>query len=157
VKVVPQLPQDDAQRIQLAQALRQGKTPLLPDRIILDEILEMQDAGKIMQMVKEQIAEQGHPAAAAIVLAKTMLDLGREDLAAVYLQEVQKSLSPAPPPPGGPGLPSTPPPGLPTGLPPNLPPGVLPPQLAGLIQVAQASTQGPQVPPGSPRPGALGV
>ena len=157
VKVVPQLPQDDAQRIQLAQALRQGKTPLLPDRIILDEILEMQDAGKIMQMVKEQIAEQGHPAAAAIVLAKTMLDLGREDLAAVYLQEVQKNLSPAPPPPGGPGLPSTPPPGLPTGLPPGLPPGVLPPQLAGLLQAAGAATQGPQVPPGSPRPGTLGA
>lgn len=148
VKIAPQLPQDDQQKLQLAQSFRQGPNgrPLLPDRVILDEILEMSDAGKILQMVDEQMAGTSHPAAQAILWAKAADDMGREDIRDIYLQEVQKALAPAPGPlgPTGPG------PAAPGGPSPSS----LPPEAQGLVNAGgQPGTQGPQVAPGSPRPG----
>ncbi len=155
VKVVPQLPQDDQQRVALANALRQSsgpqQPPLMPDRMILDQILEVPDAARVQEMVNEQMAQRAHPAAVAVFMAKAAQEMGRDDLVQIYLQEVQKSLAPPGGPPGGPGLPGGP------GEPPALPPGVLPPQMQALLAAGAGggpTTQGPQVPPGAPRPGA---
>lgn len=152
VKIAPQLPQDDAQKLQLAQSFRQGPNnrPLLPDVIILDEILEMSDANKIIQMVDEQMAGASHPAAQAILLAKAADEMGREDIRDIYLLEVQKALAPAPTlgPIVGPG-------GLGAGPGGGPSPSILPPEVGGLVNAGgQPGSQGPSVAPGTPRPGA---
>jgi len=54
VKLVAQLPKDDAQRVNLANILRMGERPLLSHREILESYLEVQDPELSLQRIDEE-------------------------------------------------------------------------------------------------------
>ena len=145
--------QDDLQKMQMATMARQpiNGMPTLDDRYIRDEILEIQDADSMDDRIREQLGGQMLPAANLYETGKALWEMGRQDLAMIYLRAAamadmtgmlgqalggggQNGKSP-----GGPSSQAVPPEaqGLPEGKTPN-------PQA------------GSNVAPGSPRPGARG-
>jgi hypothetical protein len=183
VSIVARLPQDDMSKYSMAQIAREGATPLMPDLWIRDNILGVQDADQAEDSIKEQIAERTLPEAATWTLYQAALKQGRDDLAELYFGELTAMLlskakmlrdtlggggmPPAPPgglPPMPPGAPPPMPGGPPMmagppmgGPPPMPPPGVMPPAMAGVPPPVPTPQGGPVVPPGQPRPGALGA
>lgn len=162
VKLVPQLPQDDQTKIQMAQLAREvvnGK-PLMDDRYILDNIMDIQDVDNMLDRLNAQMAERASPMAQIWANMQAAINQGEEELAMIYLREAQvlafqqwaqsmgligpESL---PPPPGGPE----------GGTPAN--PRLLPSNIGGGgeavgIQSRPVQQAGPVVAPGTPRPGA---
>ena len=178
VHLVGQLPQDDMTKFSMAQIAREGPTPLLSDRAIRDRILAIQDADQMEDAIKEQIAEKMLPEATLWTLLQASERQGRTDLMDFYLGELVSILfekrralqekmgaMASPPGPGGPlpsegPLPGGPLPGGPLGSPPGGPPGlppeVMPDAMLGVPPPAPTPQAGPLVPPGTPRPGAMG-
>ena len=173
ISVVARLPQDDMSKYSMAQIAREGQTPLMPDLWIRDNILGVQDSDQTEDAIKEQIAERTLPEAATWSLYQAALKQGRDDLAQMYFGELvamllskskmlNETLGG-----GGAGMPpqagAVPPP-MPTGpMPPGAggppvmpPPGVMPPAMAGVPPPVPTPQAGPVVPPGQPRPGAVG-
>jgi len=173
ISVVARLPQDDMSKYSMAQIAREGQTPLMPDLWIRDNILGVQDSDQTEDAIKEQIAERTLPEAATWSLYQSALKQGRDDLAQMYFGELvamllskskmlNETLGG-----GGAGMPpqagAVPPP-MPTGpMPPGAggppvmpPPGVMPPAMAGVPPPVPTPQAGPVVPPGQPRPGAVG-
>ena len=161
VKLIAQLPQDDQTKIQMAQIARQdvnGK-PLLDDRFILDDIMNIQDVDNMMDRVNAQIAERSSPMAQIWANMQAALNQDNPELALIYLNEARVLMfqqmlqtmgmvSPTlPPPPGGAegGTPANA-----TLLPSNVGGGG---ETVG-IQSAPVQQAGPVVPPNTPRPGA---
>ena len=171
VNLVGQLPQDDMTRYSMAQIAREGPTPLLSDRAIRDRILAIQAADQMDDSIKEQMAERMLPEAALWTLLRAAERQGREDLVNFYvgelsnvlmqkrqaaqmmqqqnaqqqmMQEQQMAAPQEPLPPEG------------AGGPPTTDPRVMPNAMMGVPPPAPTLQAGPNVPPGTPRPGAQG-
>jgi hypothetical protein len=165
IDLVASLPQDEPGKYQMAQVAREGPIPLLPDRVIHEDILGLQDPDLLSATIAEQVAESASPMAAAYTLMSRSEESGRDDLAQIYYGELQVQMlmkqielmqaqmaamqgqmamqqGGAQPEMGG---------GQPRGG--GMSTSVSPPQNAG-VQGAPIQQQGPVVPPGSPRPGA---
>jgi hypothetical protein len=91
VNVLPQLPQDDAARVSLAQILRDPSagSPLADDRFIR-ESLDFQDPDQMERAVWEQMANKGSPLAIAWNSYKAAREMGDQDLAAIYWDEFMR-------------------------------------------------------------------
>lgn len=169
IKLVAQLPEDDPAKMAAAQMAREGPVPLFPDYYIRNEIMGVQDADTIEDAIKTQMAERGLPEAALYTLYQAALRQGRQDIAQFYLDQLMISymqkmsmlkmggmgqgMNGGPPgggPPGG---------GPPGGAGPTMPPSAMPDMMINPTPAgggAALSNPGPQVPPGTARPGALG-
>jgi len=167
VTFIGQLPQDDMSRMSMAQIAREGQTPLLPDRLIRDEILGMQSADQVEDSINTQMAERMLPEASLWTMFKSAVQEGREDVAVFYEQELRRLLiekgmqaqQPPPPPQMAPQQVGPPMNGgmmvPPTSLgPPGLPPEVMPNAALGVPPVPPTAPPEAGVPPGTPRPGA---
>ena len=152
VDVVVSLPQDEPAKYAIAKIAREGPKPLLPDRIILDQILGMQNVDAIQDVVLEERGATLSPVAALVSLITALDNQGRGDLAEIYLADLQRLLmaqqqgmaGPGAPPPGA----GAPPPGFTPSVAPNAMLGRGPP-----APLPQGTL--PLVPPGSARPGAM--
>jgi hypothetical protein len=88
--MIPQLPQDDAARVSLAQMLREANpTPLADDRF-LREYLDFQDPDQMERAVWEQMANRGSPMAIAWNSYQAASQQGDEDLAAIWWDEFMR-------------------------------------------------------------------
>jgi len=137
-------PQDKLQRVQMAAMLKESR--LLPDRNIRDEILNRQDTDQISRTLKEQEAEEMLPAAKLYGLGLSAFEMGRRDLAMIYLRaaamaDVTGSLGQLLG--GGQGPKAS-----------GFSPEVLSAPEQGAATPQPTPQGGPNVPPGSPRPGA---
>ena len=168
VNLVGQLPQDDMVKFSMAQIAREGPTPLLSDQAIRDRILAIQDADQMNDSINEQIAERMLPEAALWTLLRSAERQGRDDLVQFYSNELMmifmqkrkaaaELMSGAPSPGGAPGGPMGGPPPPPPGGPPGINPAVMPGAMMGVPPPIPTPQAGPLVPPGTPRPGALGL
>lgn len=173
---VPDLPKDNPAKYSMAQMARDGAVPLLADRTIRSDVLELEDVDQEEDKIKEQLAERVSPMAAAYTLMQAAEKRGRPDLARIYMIEAMiqhlqtqmqlmqgMSMAGGMPGAGGPG--GGPGGGGPGGGPslaggggpggPMAPPTASPPQAQGIPQAPPTPQAGPIVPPGTPRPGAL--
>ena len=169
VNLVGQLPQDDMVKFSMAQIAREGPTPLLSDQAIRDRILAIQDADQMNDSINEQLAERMLPEAALWTLLRSAERQGRDDLVQFYSNELMmilmqkrkaaEAIISGPPSPGGaPGGPmGGPPPPSPDGGPPGINPAVMPGAMMGVPPPIPTPQAGPLVPPGTRRPGALGL
>ncbi|MDP2662637.1 MAG: hypothetical protein Q8R28_18115 [Dehalococcoidia bacterium] len=106
IRFFPRLPKDDQGAYQLAQIAREGTTPLLSDRTIMDDLLGIQDVDAEEDLKLEQMAERMSPLALLQTLITAMTKRGRMDLAAAYAADLQALLQQrmmGAPPGGGPG------------------------------------------------------
>ena len=169
ISMMARLPQDDMSKYSMAQIAREGPTPLMPDLLIRDNILGVQDADQTDDSIKEQIAERTLPEAGLWSLYQASLKQGRDDLAQFYLGELMAvmlskakmlsdNLGGGVPPGATPGALPPMPQGAPPPMgPPGVPPGVAPPaMMSGMPPPTPTPQAGPNVPPGQPRPGARG-
>lgn len=160
------LPQDDASRMTLAQLAREGPNgvPLLDDRFLREEILEIQDVQQVERAIWEQVAERGSPVAVAFNNMMAAAQQGNQELAQIWQSELQTAMTtkllemaqlqamsgptqPGGGAPGGGGGQGSP---RRTRMPTS---DVLPPEAMG-INSRPNMQSGPNVPPGTPRPGA---
>ena len=174
VNLVAQLPQDDLTKMNLAQQARQGPVPLFDDRFIREEILEVQDVEQLERAVWEQLGDRGSPAAIAFRSMVAAAQQGNQESAEIWQMEFQMAMMTkllemmqlqsvgggslmgggGPGGPGGPlGGAGGPGGGGGEGRPPMPPSNVMPPQALG-INATPSPQGGPNVPPGTPRPGA---
>ena len=155
ITIVSQLPEDDMSRMSMAQMARDGQTPLLSDNYVRDKILGLQDADSIEDAIKEQLAERTLPEAALWSLLQSTEERGRPDLSQFYYGELmhllmqkqmmrQQSMLPQQPQGDQGGQ----------GGPPTADPRVMPNAMAGAPPPTPNMQGGPNMPPGSPRPGA---
>jgi hypothetical protein len=161
IELVASLPQDDTTKVAMAQMLREGPVPLAHDEYIREQVLGFQDADRIEDGVKTQLAERTLPEAAIYDLMTSAVRYGRPDLAQFYYgqlmeimyQKMQGRMGPQ----GAPqGAPQGPPQGVPptNGAGPTAMPQVMPNAQMGVPPPQPTPQAGPNVPPGSPRPGA---
>ena len=141
--------------------------PMVDDKYIRDKILAIRDGDNMEDRLRGQLAERGSPMATIYSNIQAAINQGDQALAQVYIQDMQFLLFqmwaatqglivPEVPQIGGPefGSPSAnsqqQSSGGPTG---TVPPSVNPPEAIG-INSAPAQQAGPNVPAGTPRPGA---
>ena len=166
ITLIGDLPQDDMTKMNMAQIARDGQMPLLPDRMIRDEILGLQNADEADAAIKEQLAEQVLPEAQLWSLLKATEERGRSDLSQFYFgqlmeviiqkqmmraQGMMPGMAPGGGAPAGPGGPQQGP------APQGVPPSVMPPAMMGAPPPMPTPQAGPNVPAGSPRPGRMGI
>ena len=151
IRLKAMTPQDELQKLQMAQAAREGVWPILPDRIIHDEILEVDDPDSVANAIKQQVGERLLPQAQIYNLMVAAEKEGQYVQAMIYYGELVKITMmtgmPTPPPPwaeGGAGGPAGG-----RGFSPQVSPSP-----RGGAPTPQPQ-QGPNVPAGSPRPGAV--
>lgn len=168
VIIVPRLPQDDQTRVSMVQMLREGPfgVPLIDDRLAR-ELMEFQDVEQIEAAVWEQQASRGSALSLAHNSMKAALEQGNLELAAIWQEEANLAVMEkriqmlqmmmmlgGPAPTGGSGG------GGGGGSAPNSrttpPSNVQPPQARG-VNARPNMQSGPNVPPGTPRPGAQDV
>lgn len=161
IEIVPELPQDEPAKMQMAHMARDGGSsgiPLFGDRTIKEDWLNRQDPDADEAILMEQMASRATPMAQAKAMLDAAVQLGREDLAQIWMGEMMRIMrdtllmdaakaqaaggQQGPQPGGGPG-----------GVP-GIPAGIMPSQATGTPQVAPTPQQGPLVPQGTPRPGA---
>jgi hypothetical protein len=167
VKLVAILPQDDVQNIAMAQQLRapdaSGK-PMASDRHIQDNVLGIADSDLMNEEILEQQAFRASPVAFAFSMWKAAEKQGEEELAQIWLKEAENALvrkemellqarllaSQL-------GLlPQENQNGNEAAQPGGFSPQVLSFAAQGGQPSPEQSNPGPQVPPGTPRPGAQG-
>ena len=149
ITLVVATPQDEMQKLQMAKLASEGPWPLLPMRVIWDEILNYQDTDSIADAIKEQVAERMLPTAALMVLMQALEKQGRPELAMLYAGELIKLGILNPNPVSGAGMN-----GQAGGGGGGLSPEALPAPMQGAPTPQPTPQQGPNVPPGSSRPGA---
>lgn len=157
ITLLPQVPQDDAAKLNMALQARQPGVngwPLYADQQIHEDILEDQDSDAIMAAVVEQVAAGLNPFAMLDTLIEALIARGDEQKAQYYmgdklelLQQKKLAAEQGLPIPGGQPPPS---PNGGGGLPPEVAPG----PVLGNPPPTPTPQQGPIVPPNSPRPGA---
>ena len=164
VEILPELPQDDPAKMNMAQMARtpgaDGK-PLLGDRTVREDVLNRQDPDADEAVVLEQMADASSPLAQAVRTLETAMDLERDDLIfaaqaqiLVVMRDMLQKMGQQPQDQGmPPGAGPPPGAGMPPGVP-GIPAGVAPSQAMGVPQSAPIPQQGPIVPTGAPRPGA---
>jgi hypothetical protein len=147
--------------MQMAHMARDGGSsgiPLFADRTIKEDWLNRQDPDADEVVLMEQMATRATPMAQAKAMLDAAVQLGREDLAQIWMGEMMRIMrdtllmdaakaqaaggQQGPQPGGGPGTPA------------GIPAGIMPSQAIGTPQVAPTPQQGPLVPQGTPRPGA---
>ncbi len=155
VLLVADLPQDDMSKIAMAQALREGPSPLASDLFIRDKIMGFQDADGMNDAINEQQAERVLPEAILYTLMQAAEKRGRPDLAGLYYGELVRLMIQKlgqggimPPGMGGGGEPQSQ-----SGGPPTFNPKVMPNAAMG-VNPPQPGIPLGQRPPGQPRPGA---
>lgn len=151
------LPQDDMQKFAMAQMAREGKPlPLLPDRFIRDDILQIQDVDAVEAIINEEQAERAVPEAMLAGFIQDAIKRGRMDLAQIYAdklrQLLQQQAMAGAAPPGGNG--AGPRGEVPPAKPPMLRPEMGGPPAMGVPPPTPTPQGGAVVPPGAPRPGA---
>ena len=167
IEMNPNLPEDDIQKIQQAQLLRQPGVdgmPLVDDLWIRDYTMKIRDVDNMEDRLRGQLAERGSPLATVYTNWQAAVNNGDQELAFIYQQQgqfimfqmwaaTQGIIVPQLPPVQGPEI------GSPaanmqqnTGGA-GVPPQASPPQANG-IQNAPSQQAGPNVPAGTPRPGA---
>jgi len=165
IELLPQLPEDNAGKVQMAQQLRQpgpDGMPLQSDLRIREEVLEMQDSDLETDAILEQLAMQ-NPLVQAQRMTDALAKRGNEgaqwwhvQFQMVFRQMVQAALQGGLSPDEILNVPNTNRgnnnPGFDPTVLPNALQGVTPPT-PGMNTPGQA---GPLVPPGTPRPGAQG-
>ena len=92
VDMVGNLPQDEMTKMSMAQMAREGPVPLLPDLVIRDEILGLQNSDEVESQIKEQMAERTLPEASLWTLLKATEDRGRPDLSQFYFAQLGEVL-----------------------------------------------------------------
>ena len=147
VQLVIATPQDEMQRMEMAIKADQAK--LLPRRVIRDEFLNRNDVDEIESMMLEQEGKEILPASKFYVVGRAMLEMGEEDLAMQYLRmaammDVSGTI--------GSALGGTVPGPNAAGVSPN---NLSAPE-QGAPNPEPTPQAGPNVPPGTPRPGARG-
>ncbi len=163
VKLVSQLPQDDASKWATAQIAK--TLGLMGDVDILDKVIGVQDAQQTIDKVRLQKAEEGLPEAQlyTMMMAAAQRSSSPDDesaqIAKMYLMELQRlmmvklGVMPDMAPKDGSG-------GGGQGTPAKAPgprPEVLPNAMTGAPPEPETSNQGPsRVAPNTPRPGAQG-
>ena len=164
VTLAPDLPQDQMASIQMAQIARDpgaGGVPMLDDNYVLEHILQVEDPDMQRDAVKAQLAERTSQIAVIFTLMEAAAKRGEEQIAQIYLGELQQMMMQrmqAMAQQQGPQGPQGPMPPNGAGPPPqniNPSPNVMPPQAAGAPQPPPTPQAGPNVPPGTPRPGAV--
>ena len=157
------LPQDDQTALAMAQMAREGPVPLLPDLWIRDNMLKIQDADEVSDMIHEQMGERALPEAGLYTLLQSLENRGRSDLARFYFaellsilaqkqaQQAQMGIPPTTQPNGAGPAPS---PGGNGIAGPTAPPQVAPNAVLGVPPPSPTPQQGPINAPGTPRPGA---
>lgn len=93
VEIVPQLPQDDASKVALANLYVQGDIPLADHRFVREKILMMQDVEQVERAVQEQLAKTGSPAALAFSNMLAAAEQGNMDLAQIWMTEFQLTMT----------------------------------------------------------------
>jgi len=162
ITLVPDIPQDRASKINMAQMSRSGPNgvPLYSDLDIHENILEDQDADRTMAGIFQQMGEQLNPFAMLDVLIASMKEMGENQKAQYYevekmmqLQQMMMQLQGMGGPPGGapPGQSNLPRTG---GAQPGMPAQTAPGPVQGIPSPTPTPQAGPLVPPGTPRPGA---
>lgn len=171
LELVGDLPEDQASKIAAAAQLREGPHPLLHDRYILDNVLKIANTNKVAAGIKEQQAERMSPLAVAYTLGEASAEQGRPELMNIYLDELRiqyltKQLELLQLQMAAAGLTQSPPGGGPSpnggggggrgGVPspPRFAPEVAPNAVMGAPPPPPNMQAGPNVPPGSQRPGA---
>ena len=158
ITLTPKLPEDDMQKYAMAQMAREGKPlPLLPDRMIRDSILKIQDVDGVEAIIREEQAERASPIAVLAGFIENAEKRGRYDQVAIYMDELNNFLQqramqqaalaggPAGPEPLG---------QVPAKKPLMLRPEMGGPPMMGVSPPVPIPQGGPLVAPGSPRPGA---
>ena len=167
IELVPQMPQDDASKMALAQMASAGPVPILDHRFIREHILQLQDVEQVERAVQEQLARTGSPSALAFSNMLAAAEQGDKELAQLWMMEfqiqmmqrmIQMSQVRALGQPGGMGMGG----GSPGagmgggGRPPGVPAGVAPAGVLGMPPPTPTPQAGPIAPPGTPRPGRNG-
>ncbi len=168
IELMPNQPENDVQKIQTAQLLRQpgvNGEPLVDDSYIRDKFLGILDADSMEDRIRGQLAERGSPLASMWSNIQSARNEGDMELAFLYQQEMLylafqmwAATQGILPPPQIPGV-GQPEFGSPTAIAQQASGGggvssnASPPQAMG-INAAPSQQAGPNVPPGSPRPGA---
>ena len=84
-----ELPQDDIQRLTLAQQARNGPRPLLPDRFIYDHYLKLPNASVIERQLQEQEAKEATEGAKLFTLMKSAAETGNRKLAMLHFEDLK--------------------------------------------------------------------
>lgn len=169
VLILPKLPEDDQTRVNMVQMLREGPggVPLIDDRYARD-LMQFQDPEQIERAVWEQQAGRGSQLALAYNSMKAATEQGNQELAAIWQEEANlavmekriqmlQMMMMGGQMGGGPGGGQASGGGGQAPARRTTPPSsVQPPQARG-IQAAPSMQSGPNVPPGTPRPGAQDV
>ena len=160
ISLVGNLPQDDMSNAAMAQMLREGPVPLMPDRWIRENKLKVQDSDMIDDAIKEQLGERMVPMATLWSLMVAAEEQGRDVLAEILLDELQmmmiekqQRIAASKMAAQGMGMPPGMGQGGPGG-PPTANPQAAPNAMFGAPPPIPTPQGGPNVPPGSPRPGA---
>jgi len=158
IKLTPQVPQDDAAKMNMAQMARQvgsNGLPLYDDLGIHERILEDQDSDAIMAAVYEQMAYSMNPFAMLDVIIDALVKRGDMEKAQYYIGDkmelLQAKMMAAQ---AGAPIPGTNMPGGGDAQQSGLPPEIAPNAAQGRPAPTPTPQQGPLVPPGQPRPGA---
>ena len=156
VTILPELPQDEPAKMQMAQMARTpgpNGQPLMGDRDIRQDILEMQDPDAVQAVVNEQMMESATPMAQLMAWINTAIQMERDDLVQVYMSELEKLMRDMLVPPQTPNAPQGGGASPGGGGVPGIPADIMPSQAVGVPQAAATPQQGPNVPQGTPRPG----
>lgn len=161
IQLVSILPQDDVQKTVMAQQLREGPVPLAHDEWIRENVLGIQDPDSMDAGIKAQLGVRLLPEAALMDIMIAMEETGQDQFAGLYFaellqilfqkqvqrQQMQQAAAQAglvPQGGGGGGAPGA-------GIAPTAQPSQ---SFGGGANPAALSNPGPQVPAGTPRPGA---
>jgi hypothetical protein len=156
IEVLPELPQDEPAKWQMAQLARAGGqtgVPLMADRTISEDILNRQDPDADATAVFEQMARTSVPMAQAFEMFKAAIEMEDEQLTGIWFGELERIMrdillqNQAASQGGQNGA------GMPPAQP-GLSPSAAPVQVLGMPQTAPTPQAGPLVPTGTPRPGA---
>ncbi len=159
IEVIPDVPQDEMAKVQMAQMMRDGNVPLFADRDILERVMEVQDTGSVQDRINEQMAERMLPMAQLYNLMVSLENNGRTNEASMYYGELLKLMR-QDIQSGGTAfnpLPSNPNAYTNGQAAPPIDPRLFPPGGMGTTPPSPFPQAGPNVPPGTPRPGAQGT
>ena len=92
IAIKPQMPQDDPQKVTMAQMMREGPNPLAPDVWIWDNILDVQDVEDFKKEINAQAGETLDPKAVMINVVQALMAKGQKQEAMVYLDMLRKAM-----------------------------------------------------------------
>lgn len=159
--LVPTLPEDDAAKMAYVQMAREGPVPMLSDRYLRDRKLMLRDADRMEVEIKEQMGERMLPEATLLDVLRALEEAGRPELAQLYeakLEEYFRTKAMAEAQAKQQAQQQSQQQGLDGGAQSNGRPTFNPTVLPDINITGRPpdglSNPGPQVPPGTPRPGA---